>query len=146
MPLSSSSKTIPSQGEGQHSCPDLSGLHDVALGLESVFICDSKPIFFFFLFLSSSHKILLPIPWSHHAHHLLWSLFLFFFSPLDNSRFTMLCYFQVSSKMNQLYRYIYLLFAFCLFEIISHIGHDRVLSWVPCAIGQVLISYLLYIQ
>ena len=47
MPLSSSSKAIPSQGEGQHSCPDLSGLHDLALGLESLFICDGKPIFFF---------------------------------------------------------------------------------------------------
>ena len=81
MPLSSYSKAIPSQCEGQHSCPDLRGLHDRALGLETVSICDSKLIFFFFpLSFSPSHNILLPVPWSHHAHHLLWSLFLFFFS------------------------------------------------------------------
>ena len=46
MPLSSYSKAIPSQCEGQHSCPDLRGLQDLALGLETVSICDSKSIVF----------------------------------------------------------------------------------------------------
>ena len=32
------------------------------------------------------------------------------------------------------------------FRFFSHIGHYRVLSRVPCAIPQVLISYLFYIQ
>ena len=32
------------------------------------------------------------------------------------------------------------------FRFFSHIGHDRALSRVPCAIQQVLISYLFYIQ
>ena len=32
------------------------------------------------------------------------------------------------------------------FRFFSHIGHYRVLSRVPCAIQQVLISYLFYIQ
>ena len=31
------------------------------------------------------------------------------------------------------------------FRLFSHIGHYRVLSRVPCAIQQVLISYLFYI-
>ena len=54
----------------------------------------------------------------------------------------MLCYFQVYTKVNQLNIYIYPLF----FRFFSHIGHYRVLSRVPCAIQQVLISYLFYIQ
>ena len=53
----------------------------------------------------------------------------------------MLCQFQVYSKVNQLYIYIY-----PLYQILSHIGHYRVLSRVPCAIQQVLMSYLFYIQ
>ena len=40
--------------------------------------------------------------------------------------------------MNQLYVYIYPLF----FGFPSHLGHHRALSGVPCAIQQVLISYL----
>ena len=54
----------------------------------------------------------------------------------------MLCQFQVYSIVNQLYIYIYPL----CFRFFSHIGHYRVLSRVPCAIQQVLISYLFYIQ
>ena len=56
-------------------------------------------------------------------------------------RFTMLCQFLLYSKMNQLYIYIYPLF----FRFFFHIGHYRVLSRVPCAIQQVLNSYLFYI-
>ena len=59
---------------------------------------------------------------------------------LEYSLFTMLCQFQVYSQVNQLY--IYPLF----FSFFSHIGHQRVLSRVPCAIQQVLISYQFYIQ
>ena len=42
----------------------------------------------------------------------------------------MLCYFQVYSKMVQLYIHIYPLF----FRFFSHIGYYRMLSRVPCAI------------
>ena len=42
--------------------------------------------------------------------------------------------------MIRLYIYIYPLF----FSFSSHIGHYRVLSRVPCAVQQVLISYLFY--
>ena len=69
---------------------------------------------------------------------------LFFFIVLEYSCFIMLCQFQVYSKVNQLYIYRYPVFLFLRF--FSHIGHYRVLSRVPCAIQQVLISYLLYIQ
>ena len=54
----------------------------------------------------------------------------------------MLCQFQVRSKLNQLYTHIYPLF----FKFFSHIGHYRVLSRVPCAVQQVLVVYLFYIQ
>ena len=54
----------------------------------------------------------------------------------------MLYQFLLYSKVNHLYIYIYLLF----FRFYSHIGHYRVLSRVACAIQQVLISYLFYIQ
>ena len=54
----------------------------------------------------------------------------------------MMCQFLLYSRMNQLYIHIYPLF----FRFFSHIGHYRVLSRVPCAIEQLLISYLLYIQ
>ena len=43
--------------------------------------------------------------------------------------------------MNQVYIYVYPLFIL----FFSHIGHYRVLSRVPCAIQQVLISNLFYI-
>ena len=52
----------------------------------------------------------------------------------------MLSQFLLYSQVNQLY--IYLLF----FRFLSHIGYYKVLSRVPCAIQQVLISYLFYIQ
>ena len=54
----------------------------------------------------------------------------------------MLCYFQVQSKVNQLFIYIHPLF----FRFLSHIGYCSVLSRVPCAIQQVLSSYLFYVQ
>ena len=54
----------------------------------------------------------------------------------------MLCQFLPHSKVNQLYIYIYLLF----FGFPSHLGHQRALSRVPCALQQVLISYLFYTQ
>ena len=50
----------------------------------------------------------------------------------------MLCQFLLHSKMNNLCVYIYSLF--CGFPF--HLGHHRALSRVPCAIHQVLISYL----
>ena len=54
----------------------------------------------------------------------------------------MLFWFQVCSKVNHFYTYLYSLF----FRFFAHIGHYRVLSRVPCAIQQILISYLFYIQ
>ena len=54
----------------------------------------------------------------------------------------MLCQFQVYSKVTQLYIYIYPFF----FRYFSHIGYYRILSRVPCAIQQVLVDYLFYIQ
>ena len=54
----------------------------------------------------------------------------------------MLCQFLLNSKVNQLYIYIYPLF----FRFFSHLGHYRVLSRVPCAVQQILMSYLFYIQ
>ena len=54
----------------------------------------------------------------------------------------MLYEFQVYSKVNQLYIYVYPLF----FRFFSHVGNYRALSRVPCAIQQVLISCLFYIQ
>ena len=52
----------------------------------------------------------------------------------------MLCYFQVYSKVNQLYVDIFL-----LLRLFSHIGHSRVLNTVPYATQQVF-SYLFYTQ
>ena len=40
----------------------------------------------------------------------------------------MMCQFLLHSKVNQLYKYMYLLF----FRFFSHIGHYRVLNSVPC--------------
>ena len=54
----------------------------------------------------------------------------------------MLCQFLLYSKVSQLYIYLYSLF--CGFP--SHLGSHRALSRVPCAIQQVLISYLFYTQ
>ena len=50
----------------------------------------------------------------------------------------MLCQFLLYSKVHQLHIHIYPLF----FRFFSHTGHYRVLSQVPCASQQVLISYL----
>ena len=49
---------------------------------------------------------------------------------LEYSWLTMLCKFQVQSKVNQLYIYMCPLF----FRFFSHTGHYRILSWFPCAI------------
>ena len=65
-----------------------------------------------------------------------------FFFKLEYSCFTMLCQFLLYGKVNQLYVYICPLF----FGFPSHLGHHRALSRVPCAIQQVLISYLFYTQ
>ena len=54
----------------------------------------------------------------------------------------MFCQFLLYSKVNQLYVYIYPLF----FGFPSHLGHHRALSRAPCALQQVLISYLFYTQ
>ena len=61
---------------------------------------------------------------------------------LEQSCFTMLHQFLLYSKVSQLYVYIYPLFG----GFPSHLGHHRALSRVPCAIQQVLISYLFYTQ
>ena len=50
--------------------------------------------------------------------------------------------FLLYNRVNLLYIHIYPLF----FRFYSHIGHYRVLSRVPCAVQQILISYLFYIQ
>ena len=54
----------------------------------------------------------------------------------------MLCVFLLQSKVNQLFIHIDPLF----FGFLSHLGHHRVLSRVPCAIQQVILSYLFYTQ
>ena len=54
----------------------------------------------------------------------------------------MLCQFLLFSKVTQLYILLYPL----LFRFSSHKSHYRVLSRVPSAINQVLISYLYYID
>ena len=68
--------------------------------------------------------------------------FLFFIFLLEYRCFTILCQFLLYNKVNQLYVYIYPFFL----GFPSHLGHHRVLSRVPCAIQQVLISYLFYTQ
>ena len=50
------------------------------------------------------------------------------------SWFKILCWFQVSSNIHQLYIHIYV----SLVIFFSHIGHYRVLSGFPCALQQVL--------
>ena len=61
---------------------------------------------------------------------------------LEYSCFTISCQFLLCSEVNELYVYIYPL----LFGFPSHLGHHRALSRVPCALQQVLISYLFYTQ
>ena len=59
--------------------------------------------------------------------------FLFFFKfyfILEYSWFTMLCYFQMYSKVTRLYIYIYPFF----FSFFSYIGYYGILIRVPCAI------------
>ena len=55
--------------------------------------------------------------------------------------FIMLYQFQVYGQVNLFSIYINLLF----FRFFSHIGHNRVLSRIPCAIQQALINYLFYV-
>ena len=50
--------------------------------------------------------------------------------------------FLLCNKVNQLYIFVYPLF----YRLFSHIGHYKVLSRLPRAIQQVLVSYLFYIQ
>ena len=52
----------------------------------------------------------------------------------------MLYQFLLYSKVNQLYIHIYLLF----FGLPSHLGHQRSLSRVPCALQKAIIIYLFY--
>ena len=52
----------------------------------------------------------------------------------------MLCSFLPYSKVNQLYVYISALIS----GFPSHVGHHGALNRVPCAVQQVLISYLSY--
>ena len=59
---------------------------------------------------------------------------------LECNCFTMLCWFLLYSKMNQLY--VQLL----CFRFFSHIGHYTVLSIVPRSLQQVFIGYLFYTQ
>ena len=54
---------------------------------------------------------------------------------LEYSWFTMLCWVQMYSRVNQLYIYP------LLFRLFSHTTHYRVLSTVPCAIQHVLVRY-----
>ena len=54
--------------------------------------------------------------------------------------FSLLCQFLSYGRVNQLYIYP------LIFRFPSHLGPRRVLSRVPCAAEQVLISYLFYIQ
>ena len=54
----------------------------------------------------------------------------------------MLCQFLLCSRVNQSHICIHPL----IFGFPSHVGHQRALSRVPCAIQQVLISYLFYMQ
>ena len=56
--------------------------------------------------------------------------FFFFFFLLAYIWFTVLCWFQVYSKVNQLYMYIYPLF----FRFFSIIDYYKILNIVPCAI------------
>ena len=53
---------------------------------------------------------------------------------LKHSQFTMLCQFQMNSKV----------MLFILFHIFSIIGYYKILNRVSCAIQQVLVAYLLY--
>ena len=52
----------------------------------------------------------------------------------------MLCWFQVYSKVIQLYIYIF------PFRFFSLIGYYKILSIVPCAIQWVLVGYLFFIK
>ena len=60
----------------------------------------------------------------------------------------MLCYFQVYSKVIQIYLYIsiYLYLYLFFFRFFSIIGYYKILNIVSCAIQLVLVVYLFYIQ
>ena len=60
------------------------------------------------------------------------------FGPSDD--FTILCEFEVNNKVSQLYKYVHPL----PFRFFSHISHYRGLGRIPCAIQQLLVSYLFY--
>ena len=55
----------------------------------------------------------------------------------SKSWFTMLCKFQIHSKVIPSYIHTYILFRF-----FSLIGHSKILGIVPCAIQKVLVGYL----
>ena len=57
---------------------------------------------------------------------------------LKYSYFTVLCQFQVYSKVIHLY--------ICVFRLFSIIGYCKILSIVPCATQQVLVACLFYVQ
>ena len=84
----------------------------------------------FLSFRSLPKYCLADLPWPPfllliYLHHSLQFLIKFL---LEYSCFTMLCWFQVHSKMKELYIYIYPLFL----SFFSHVGHS-VLGRVPCA-------------
>ena len=54
----------------------------------------------------------------------------------------MLCYFQVYSKVIQLYLYLYIFFT----KFFSIIGYYKTVTIVPCAIQQDLVIYLIFIK
>ena len=72
----------------------------------------------------------------------IFSLFYLFITLLEYSWRIMLCSFRCAAESVS-YTYIYSLSFFLRF--FSLLGHRRVLSRAPCAIQQVLISYLFYI-
>ena len=67
-------------------------------------------------------------------------LYLFLKFLVVYSCFTMLCHFLLHSKANLLYVCIHPF----LFGFLSHLGHHRALTRVPCAVQQLPISYILY--
>ena len=66
--------------------------------------------------------------------------FKFFYFILEHSGLTMLCQFQMCSRVIRLYIFTYLFF----FKFFPHLDYYR--SRVPCAIQQVLVSYVLHIS
>ena len=75
------------------------------------------------------HAIFLSLWFYFYFSHSPDLLLILFLSKLKQNCFTMLCYFQVYSKVIQLYMYIYTFF----FRFFSLIGYYKILSIVPCA-------------